>query len=509
MLFSQEISRWENNNYRHFDRYVYASGRKFHTSVKPFLMNQVDSIVSIDTIMYIKTKRKLIHKAFNDDLISFKNPSIHFSVNPYINFEMGKDNDSSRRSYINSRGFIVNATVGKNVAIMTSFRENQAIFSDYRNIWIKRTGYVPGQSKAKPFKKGGYDWGEAQGIASYSPSQYFNFQLGTGKNFFGDGYRSLLLSDNANSYPFFKITTDVWHLKYVNLYGQFSDYKSTISPERGYDKKWGAFHYLSWNTFNWINISLFEGVIWEHADTNGYRGFEFSYANPVAFYRPIEYSNGSPDNVLIGVNGKITILKHYILYAQLILDEFKLSHVKARDGWWANKYGYQMGFKAYDVLGIKRFDIQGEYNHVRPFTYSHWTSAQSYGHYYQPLAHPLGANFDELVGIVRYSYKRLFVEFKGVGSRCGTDLPNQNVGQNIFESYASKRKEYGNTVGQGVSNILIHTDFNISLLINPMYNLNICVGGNYRLFALSKDITSYDLLYVALRTSLDNFSIDY
>ncbi len=34
--------------------------------------------------------------------------------------------------------------------------------------------------------------------------KYINFTLGRGKNFFGEGYRSFFLSDNAYSYPYFK-----------------------------------------------------------------------------------------------------------------------------------------------------------------------------------------------------------------------------------------------------------------------------------------------------------------
>lgn len=33
----------------------------------------------------------------------------------------------------------------------------------------------------------------------------------------------------------------------------------------------------------------------------------------------------------------------------------------------------------------------------------------NYVHYSQPLAHPLGANFREGIGIVRYQHKRLFI----------------------------------------------------------------------------------------------------
>jgi len=40
----------------------------------------------------------------------------------------------------------------------------------------------------------------------------------------------------------------------------------------------------------------------------GIRGIDFSYINPFIFLRPVEASNGSPDNALIGLTSKYKIL---------------------------------------------------------------------------------------------------------------------------------------------------------------------------------------------------------
>ena len=52
--------------------------------------------------------------------------------------------------------------------------------------------------------------GAPMGRISYSPHKYFNFQLGYDKNFIGNGYRSLFLSDWGNSYLFAKINTKIF-----------------------------------------------------------------------------------------------------------------------------------------------------------------------------------------------------------------------------------------------------------------------------------------------------------
>lgn len=48
----------------------------------------------------------------------------------------------------------------------------------------------------------------ATGTISYALKKHFTFQTGHDRNFIGDGYRSLILSDNATPYPFLKIVTD-------------------------------------------------------------------------------------------------------------------------------------------------------------------------------------------------------------------------------------------------------------------------------------------------------------
>ena len=86
-----------------------------------------------------------------------------------------------------------------------------------------------------------------------------------------------------------------------------------------------------------------------------------------------------------------------------------------------------------------------EYNLVRPYTYSHWNSS-SYGHYAQPLAHPLGANFDEFIVKLDYYYQRFSVNFKYNFARVGLDdFENINIsyGNDIFLDYNLMLKKLG------------------------------------------------------------------
>jgi len=508
LVDAQLPSRWENDSYRLFDSYVYAND-SFHTSVKPFLMNQVENIVSIDTLFKVNVQNKYLDIFLNKSIIRYHEPGFWLTIDPDINFEVGKQGNNPYSS-INTRGIYVAAGLGKNWCIISTMRENQAFFNDYRQAKVDSLRVFPGQGQYKPFKTTGYDWTTATGLVSYSPSTHANFQLGNGKNSFGDGYRSLLLSDQSNAYPYFKLTIDYWKVKYVWLVGQFTDYPTKVLANTNFDKKWGAFHYLSYNTTKWFNISLFEAVMWKNQDSSGYRGLDFDYVNPVVFYRPVEYSKGSADNVLMGANLKATIHKQYILFGQLLLDDFNLPDIKANDGWWGNQYGYQIGAKAYNAAGIKHLYLHLEYNRVRPYTYEHLSNLSNYGNYGEPLANPLGANFKETIGIARYDVKRVFFDLKVIYAQYGADTKGFNAGNNVNELYDHNRlHDYGNYVGQGLLNTLKQADFSVSYLLNPMSNMNICLGVTKRMLSYGTTNNNDTYVYFAFRTSLENMKFDY
>lgn len=510
-LFAQEQYLPLDQSYNHWDRYVYQPEYRFHTSVRPYLKSQTDFIVSIDTLYKVELKNRFANHLINNNWLRFKRGDFKFTVDPVFNLEYGKNRDTSLASTYNTRGVQVDGSIGDQFAFHTAFYENQAFVTDYRNDRILASGrsLIPGQGIPKSFKENGYDYAYAEGYFSYTTkNDIFNFQLGHGKNFIGDGYRSLLLSDNSYNYPFLKITTDVWNLKYVNLWAQFQDLYSR-NPEIGFDKKWGTFHYLDWSATKWLNIAFFEAIIWQNADSTGYRGFDVNYANPVIFFRPVEFSVGSPDNALMGMNGKITLGRHVALYGQILLDEFLLDSIRSRNGWWGNKYGLQAGMKVFDIFNISHLDLQGELNYVRPFTYAHRSTRQNYGHYNQPLAHPLGSNFEELVCFIRYNYKRLFFEGRFSYAIHGQDTAGLNFGNNIFIDYTTHAKENDNYIGQAVENTLIYTDINVSYLINPMTNMNIVLGLTNRKQESALLNSNEILLYFAFRTSLSNFYYDF
>lgn len=494
------------------------SNQRFHSDVKPFLKRDVDSVLNSDSLLYPEIRSKFTQtwfgrKLLNEHFFQVQKPGYSMYVDPLFNFEAGYDVEGSRNAWVNTRGVSLSGNIGKQFAFETRFFENQAVFIRPLDSLFRRLTLIPGQGTFKGFKTNGMDYFMSEANISYSPSKYFNFQLGQGKNFIGDGYRSLLLSDASFGYPHLKITADVWVLKYTALYAQFQDLRIHTYPNSGGDRsharKYGIFHYLSAAITPSLTLGFFESVIWASPDSSDLRGFELAYLNPVVFLRPVEETYGSADNALMGATASLKIIPELKLYAQFIMDEFRLENVRKQNGWWANKFGYQFGAKGYDIFNIPGLSYRAELNLVRPYTYTHSSSIRNYGNFNQPLAHPQGANFSEVVAMAAYHPSRWSVSAKLVAITYGADSSRLNFGGDIFQSYNTYVQEFNNTIAQGLKTTLLEGELRGSYLLNPRNRMMLEAIVNYRKLENTK--LNQKSLYIgfAFKTSVSNLYYDF
>lgn len=514
------------NIYNWYEPALHQQGTLFHTAIKPYRIAEVESVVTYDSVFDLKrvSNERFFGKVWNwigyDTIVGVSTEDFHLRIDPVINFGAGMDvAGNSNAVWINTRGISAMGDIGaeRKVSFAATFRENQGDFPNYLVPWIRYYNVVPGQGKVRSFKGDKFDFANASGYVSYSPSKIFNFQLGHDRNFIGDGYRSMLMSDNAVFYPFFKISTTVWRIKYVNIYTEFTNASSlppdTVIEVTGLPRKFGSFHYLSYDVCDWLQVGLFEGIIWPANDSTRYRGFDVNYLNPIIFFRPIEFGLGSPDNAMMGATIKVKPVNNAILYGQFLLDDLDVAAARGGDGYYRNKFGIQAGFKVFNPFKIEHLTIQGEMNQAAPYTYAHKEPEQNYVHYNQPMAHPLGANFREFIGIVNYRFfERFYVEAKLQKATIGYDNgPDEHFGSNLYISdfdIPNFPDSYGNFIGQGLKTNITSTDLRGGFLINPSINLNIEGQIFMRNFSNENETIKTTLFMLALKTDLFNHYYD-
>lgn len=489
-------------------------GSEAHTGMQPYLWKSVAKCGSVDSLLDRPVKdskfaRSLVgRKLYKEHLLQVAQEDYFLYLDPVFEFSGGKDQEYDRTIYANTRGVQVGGFIGERFSFNASFYENQAQFANYLDSNINITRVVPGQGRVKQDGEV-YDYAFATGTIQFELNKHFTFQFGNDKNFVGDGYRSLLLSDNAFNYPFFKIVTDVWKIQYTNLFTVMQDLSNdNPSDDEPFLKKYASMHFLDFNIGKHASIGIFEGVVW-YADSLGARGFDVSYMNPFIFFRPVEFSIGSPDNVLLGINAKVKLNSKNQLYGQLMLDEFLLDEVRAGNGWWGNKQGVQLGAKSFDVLGVKNLQLQGEINYVRPYTYQHRTTQGNYGHYRAALAHPLGANFTEIIAIARYKIDNFEFRLKASYAEVGYDTSGLNYGQNIYKSYDTRVSEYNNETGQGLNTKITWVQATANYLLNRKTRMSLFADVSLRYTSNSKSDVSTLIVQGGIRTRLFNRYYDF
>jgi len=416
-------------------------------NIQRVLMNNQEYLPEADRLQYA-SKKPILKNFYTSpaNLYEVHVKDFDLVINPVIQVTVSKEKDNDETLYQNTRGLNLRGRIANKIGFYAYITDNQEKTPFYVRDFVNARRAVPGAGFYKDFKGTGYDYFDARGYFTFNVTKYIDVTFGYDRNFIGNGHRSMFLSDFGNSNLFLKLNTRIWKFNYQNLFMELHNADNRIG-DKLIGKKYAAMHHLDVNVTKWLNIGLFEGVIFGRKDR-----FDFGYLNPIIFYRSIEQQNGSFDNSVAGLDAKANIGKGIQLYGQLSLDEFLLSEIKNNRGWWANKWGIQLGAKYIDAFGIANLDLQLEHNRVRPFTYSHRDSVANYTHYNQPLAHPLMANFSEFIGMARYQPAPKWLAVgKLIYYTQGRDSSNQSYGSNIFYPNVPpfRQGDFGYDIGSG------------------------------------------------------------
>ncbi|MEY4903968.1 MAG: hypothetical protein RLZZ292_1783 [Bacteroidota bacterium] len=408
---------------------------------------------SMEDSRYTMTKRPLLKYFYRTPANFFEvdKKNFYLRVNPILNFNLAKAvGDTAGLVFQNTRGVELRGGIDDRVYFYTNILETQQRFPDFVTQRIQKEKTIPGNNLYKGFRstvfniKDGYDFLNAFGYIGFNLTKHIGLQFGHGNNFLGNGYRSLLLSDYADGYLYLKANTRIWKFDYQNIFAELVT-ESNVSNAA---KKYIAMHHFNYKLRPNLQIGLFEAVVYSRSGSK--HTSEWSYFNPIIFYRAIEHRLGSADNALVGIDGKWNVGHHFSLYGQILLDEFNFGKVIERKGWWANKIAIQTGLKYINVANIDHLDAQFEFNYVRPFTYSHWDTA-SYTHYRQPLAHPVGANFREFIFKLRYQpTHRLVFDARAMLIQSGEEAKaGDNIGHDILLNYGTRTPSSGTDTENG------------------------------------------------------------
>lgn len=489
--------------YLDLDRNHACRSSKVHTGLRPMIESRVD----LSNVLGHRPDSSrqyyiLTSILFKTHLLDVRKKGFRVIGDGVFNFELGQDfRDPSEfadttRFYVNSRGYRFAVDIGPRVSFNTTFYETQAVYPQYIYQFVQQYGVVPGQGRIKTTDQRGFDFSWAGGNVSWTPRHFVNVQFGHGKHFVGNGYRSVLLSDNSFNYPFLKMSWLLFkdRVQYSTIYaklqmsGEDNRLSAGESSESIFYWKRATFNHLSVN-LGPAQLGLFESTHWKTVQQGGTRDFNGMQLNPLIGLNTAAYGFDNDDvNSMLGMDLKLTLTDKLFVYGQVAVDD------PAR-----NKIAWQAGLRLFDIFR-QDLHLLLEYNSANAFTYAAHSPNMGQVHYNQPMAHPLGANFTEAVAILDFRKKRWFFTGKvNVAQVILQDTLGTNFGNDPLIEDLNTPVEVDEVHRQ-----LTHLDLSAGWLMNQNSNMRIVLGWYGRDLGLAADRLNTSYLYVALRTGLFN-----
>lgn len=470
ILDRMEIKSGELNN-----QYFHSSNKSLRRkAIAEYSAQVIDSINNLskqdqfnldylltDNFEWSKSKnslsKKKISKQFYQEkaaLFSVVNPEYSIILNPVLYYQITNNDSRGEKALINNRGLELRGHIGKNIGYYSQISDE--LINPLSYSW-KRYEYDTNFMYSNFYKfeqNGGISYFSSNAYITANLNKFMDLQFGHTRNFIGDGYRSFILGDNQPEYLNLKLNTRFWRINYTNIWAELRSYPNNLTAVGGrtpQPKHYMAAHHLSINITKNFNFGIFETILFQRDSGHVTTGFEMNYLNPIIFYKSVENGLNSVDKAIIGLNAKWNIKKKVSLYGQFVIAEMVLKDLLAGNGSYANKFGVQAGMKYIDAFGLNNLDLQGEINLSRPYMYTSYLPRNSYSNFRQSMGHPLGGNFKEIIGIIRYQpVDRISILAKLIIYVQGLDTNGSNWGSNIRKSYYDNTNTTGNFIGQGV-----------------------------------------------------------
>lgn len=494
---------FQRDSYIDVERNAAKLDARIHSGLKPVIESRADltNVMGhrVDTTKYYYW---ITEKLFKTHLLEIKGEDFKLTADPLVQFEYGNDfgdrtaYTDTNRYYSNVRGVYITGDLGSRISFYTMVQEHQAILPQYIFLQSASEGVISGQGRVKLQSGRILDYGWSQGVVSYKAAEWLNVQLGQGRHFVGHGYRSVLLSDHAVSAPYFKLSAlslnkrfqyTTWLSKLQSGVQTSDRLPSVGSSESLFYWMRGRFNHLSVNLGR-VQLGLFESTIFQDIDSAGVQDFDALELNPVIGVNTLVRGFDGIEKSVVGLDLRVKVTEKGYIYGQFATDDPS-----------KQRYAYQAGVRWFDVLR-KDLHVQLEYNAAQPFTYQNNPAKLAYKHAGLPLAHPMGAYFNETVALVDAGFGRIWGQARLVLATYHKD-PNttENYGSSLNRSDIAVQGPDGPVVRQ-----LTYLDASVSYLFNANTNLRLYVGVQRRSLTNSTDNGQSTFAYFGIRTALFN-----
>jgi hypothetical protein len=203
----------------------------------------------------------------------------------------------------------------------------------------------------------------------------------------------VLVSLNSPPFDALRLNVRVGDFRFAFLHGfLLADHDTLRGGRPFFENKYLVIHRAEVDILNSIRLGVFEGVIYSQ------RQIDFSYLNPINFYKSAEHAGGDRDNPMLGFDIQTIGLQGSELYGSWTIDDVDFS--KWGTGWWGNKFVWQAGVINHSLLPNTELGL--EYSRVEPWTYSHTFRNNEYTNKNTSIGFEIPPNSDEWLFRLRH-----------------------------------------------------------------------------------------------------------
>jgi len=429
------------------------------------------------------------------DIFTYRNNSedLHLFVHKnnnellWLDFDfMGRveaQNKSVRN--VGAMGFIISSQIGKHFSLyVDAYQYGQTIQEGFDY-------FSPEMNKPFRSTEGNMYYTDKSDAYIQYTSKLGSFELGKEPLHWGNSNNSMILSksDSNASFAFIKWERKFYKSKFTFLHASLLPndlYIDSISERRAYSKKYLVGHRWEFMPFTKFHFGFTEMIVY------GERNPDLTYLIPTVFLWPSQHNLMDRDNTIMSVEFEYFPLNKMKLYGSWYLDE--LSYGKLFSKWWGNKFGYQMGMHFTPKLSNLSTDFTFEFTAVRPWTYTHKYSINSFTHAGGNLGFEYGPNTQLFYTQNRWwiTKRQILIfeyEFLKRGIKSIDDTTSYDIGNNANQNYDNRNPEYDMSTDWLMGEVIdIH-----SFSVNWYYQLSndLYLNANYKIRKIQEEIDNF------------------
>ncbi len=345
-------------------------------------------------------------------------------------------NNSTRK--IGAMGFMISSQIGENFSLyVDAYQYGQTMQNEFDY-------FSPEMNKPFRSTEGNMYYTDKSDAYIQYTSKLGSFKLGKEPIRWGNSENSMILSksDSNASFTFLKWERKFYKSKFTFLHASIlpkDSYIDSMSERKAYNKKYLVGHRWYFMPFEKFHFGFTEMVIY------GERNPDLAYLIPASFLWCSQHDLMDRDNMMMAVEFEYFPVNKMKIYGSWFFDE--MSYSKLFKKWWANKFGYQLGIHLTPKLSKRATDFTFEFTAVRPWTYTHKHSINSYTHAGENLGFKYGPN-SQLWKIENrwWLTKRQILSFEYELLRNGIksidDTTSYDIGNDVNQNYENRNPDY-------------------------------------------------------------------